>query len=176
MEGELGIDSIKQAEIMSDIRAQFNLELDEDFQIRDYPTLGHVANYVAGSTDSPAKSGESREPKEEENSPAPIFRHVVVTEAMGDIEIHQLPRLVLVTRDPLGLSESLVARITRMGGEARIIEEDSLSDEEIRDACIIQMSSLGAEGSLCTDPHPNHWTIETYNPVSYTHLRAHETG
>ena len=163
MEGELGIDSIKQAEIMSDIRAQFNLELDEDFQIRDYPTLGHVANYVAGSTDSPAKSGESREPQEEEHSPAPIFRHVVVTEAMGDIEIHQLPRLVLVTRDPLGLSESLVARITRMGGEARIIEEDSLSDEEIRDACIIQMSSLGAEGSLCTDPYPNHWTIETYN-------------
>ena len=128
MEGELGIDSIKQAEIMSDIRAQFNLELDEDFQIRDYPTLGHVANYVAGSTDSPAKSGESREPQEEENPPAPIFRHVVVTEAMGDIEIHQLPRLVLVTRDPLGLSDSLVARITRMGGEARIIEEDSLSD------------------------------------------------
>ena len=53
---------------MSDIRAQFNLELDEDFQIRDYPTLGHVANYVAGSTDSPAKSGESREPQEEEKS------------------------------------------------------------------------------------------------------------
>ena len=25
------------------------------------------------------------------------------------------------------------------------------------------MSSLGTEGSLCTDPSPNHWTIETYN-------------
>ncbi|HII49367.1 MAG TPA: SDR family NAD(P)-dependent oxidoreductase [Candidatus Thalassarchaeaceae archaeon] len=46
MEGELGIDSIKQAEIMADLRSKFGLSVDDSFQLRDYPTLGHVIQYV----------------------------------------------------------------------------------------------------------------------------------
>ena len=33
MEGELGIDSIKQAEIMAEIRDRFSLPIDEDFTV-----------------------------------------------------------------------------------------------------------------------------------------------
>ena len=46
MEGELGIDSIKQAEIMADLRSKFGLSVDESFQLRDHPTLGHVIQYI----------------------------------------------------------------------------------------------------------------------------------
>ena len=52
MEGELGIDSIKQAEIMADLREQFDIPLDEEFQLRDYPTLGHVISYIASFSHS----------------------------------------------------------------------------------------------------------------------------
>ena len=31
LEGELGIDTVKQAEIMADIRERFSLQIDEDF-------------------------------------------------------------------------------------------------------------------------------------------------
>ena len=46
LEGELGIDTVKQAEIMADIRAQFNLPVDEDFVLADYPTLNHMIGYI----------------------------------------------------------------------------------------------------------------------------------
>ena len=46
LEGELGIDTVKQAEIMADIRSKFGLPVDEDFVLSDYPTLNHMIGYI----------------------------------------------------------------------------------------------------------------------------------
>jgi len=46
LEGELGIDTVKQAEIMAEIRERFTLPLDEDFVLSDYPTLNHMIGYI----------------------------------------------------------------------------------------------------------------------------------
>ena len=46
LEGELGIDTVKQAEIMADIRERFSLPIDEDFVLSDYPTLNHMMGYI----------------------------------------------------------------------------------------------------------------------------------
>jgi len=46
LEGELGIDTVKQAEIMADIRERFSLPLDEEFVLSDYPTLNHMIGYI----------------------------------------------------------------------------------------------------------------------------------
>ena len=46
LEGELGIDTVKQAEIMADIRDRFNLPVDEDFVLADHPTLNHMIGYI----------------------------------------------------------------------------------------------------------------------------------
>ena len=46
LEGELGIDTVKQAEIMADIRSKFGLPVDEDFVLSDYPTLNHMIAYI----------------------------------------------------------------------------------------------------------------------------------
>ncbi len=46
LEGELGIDTVKQAEIMADIRASFQLPVDEDFVLADHPTLNHMIGYI----------------------------------------------------------------------------------------------------------------------------------
>ena len=54
MEGELGIDSIKQAEIMGELRERFGLPIDEDFQMRDYPTLQHIIGYLGSFGDDAA--------------------------------------------------------------------------------------------------------------------------
>ena len=55
LEGELGIDTVKQAEIMADIRERFTLPLDEEFVLSDYPTLTHMIGYIqrmkGGSSD-----------------------------------------------------------------------------------------------------------------------------
>ena len=51
LEGELGIDTVKQAEIMADIRERFTLPLDEEFVLSDYPTLNHMIGYIQRMTD-----------------------------------------------------------------------------------------------------------------------------
>ena len=50
LEGELGIDTVKQAEIMADIRERFTLPLDEEFVLSDYPTLNHMIGYIQQMT------------------------------------------------------------------------------------------------------------------------------
>ena len=50
LEGELGIDTVKQAEIMADIRTKFSLPVDEDFVLSDHPTLNHMIAYIQRMT------------------------------------------------------------------------------------------------------------------------------
>ena len=59
LEGELGIDTVKQAEIMAEIRSRFGLPVDEDFVLADYPTLNHMIGYIdkmSGGTSTVAQA------------------------------------------------------------------------------------------------------------------------
>ena len=46
IEADLGIDTVKQAEVFAELRSEFALSRQDDLKLRDYPTLGHVAGYV----------------------------------------------------------------------------------------------------------------------------------
>ncbi|MBK9476148.1 MAG: acyltransferase domain-containing protein [Tetrasphaera sp.] len=46
LEADLGVDTVKQAEVFAAVRAQWNLERDDNLQLRDFPTLHHVAGWV----------------------------------------------------------------------------------------------------------------------------------
>jgi malonyl CoA-acyl carrier protein transacylase len=46
MEADLGIDTVKQAELFGAIREAYSLPAEEGIQIKDYPTLSKVAGYV----------------------------------------------------------------------------------------------------------------------------------
>ncbi|HEX9815508.1 MAG TPA: SDR family NAD(P)-dependent oxidoreductase, partial [Candidatus Thermoplasmatota archaeon] len=48
LEADLGIDTVKQAEIFGLIRESYELPRDENLQLKDYPTLDKIAGYVAG--------------------------------------------------------------------------------------------------------------------------------
>ena len=56
MEADLGIDTVKQAEIMAKVREVYSLERDEEFRLSEYPTLARLTEYVvertAGSTEA----------------------------------------------------------------------------------------------------------------------------
>ena len=74
LEGELGIDTVKQAEIMADIRDRFSLPIDEDFVLSDYPTLNHMIGYIQrmqqGGSPAPTPAVASPAPA----SPAPVVQ------------------------------------------------------------------------------------------------------
>ncbi len=44
--GDLGIDTVKQAEVFASIRESYGIERDDALKLRDYPTLNHVVGFV----------------------------------------------------------------------------------------------------------------------------------
>ncbi len=59
LEADLGVDTVKQAEVFAAVRGHYELERDDNLQLRDFPTLRHVAGWVrdrAGLGTPPAAS------------------------------------------------------------------------------------------------------------------------
>ena len=46
LEADLGVDTVKQAEMFAAVRAAYNIPRDENLKLRDYPTLAHVIRFV----------------------------------------------------------------------------------------------------------------------------------
>jgi NAD(P)-dependent dehydrogenase (short-subunit alcohol dehydrogenase family) len=46
LEADLGIDTVKQAEVFALVRETFNIPRQDDVKLRDYPTLRHVIGFV----------------------------------------------------------------------------------------------------------------------------------
>ncbi|UCF66422.1 MAG: SDR family NAD(P)-dependent oxidoreductase, partial [Acidobacteriota bacterium] len=46
LEADLGIDTVKQAEMFAAVREAYGIERDDDLQLRDFPTLAHVTQFV----------------------------------------------------------------------------------------------------------------------------------
>ncbi len=69
LEADLGVDTVKQAEMFAAIREIYNIPRDENRKLRDYPTLAHVIRFVyekhpdlAGAPAGTATTGVSPEP------------------------------------------------------------------------------------------------------------------
>ena len=61
MEADLGIDTVKQATILSMIGEKYRMERDDNLKLSDYPTIGHILDYVFNHV------GTDIEPIEEES-------------------------------------------------------------------------------------------------------------
>ena len=48
LEADLGIDTVKQAEIFAEVRDAYGLERDDSFKLADYPTVEKLAGWLAG--------------------------------------------------------------------------------------------------------------------------------
>ena len=46
LEADLGIDTVKQAEMFASIRAAYNIPRDENMKLRDFPTLAHIIQFA----------------------------------------------------------------------------------------------------------------------------------
>ena len=71
LEADLGVDTVKQADLFASVRAIYNIPRDENRKLRDYPTLSHVIQFVYENrpdldTQHPAPSTQHPEP-----APAP---------------------------------------------------------------------------------------------------------
>ena len=76
LEADLGIDTVKQAEVFATIRETYGIERDDALKLRDYPTLNHVVAFVnerSAAAPEPAADARapSRPPRLRRRSPRP---------------------------------------------------------------------------------------------------------
>ena len=119
LEGELGIDTVKQAEIMAELREFYGLPVDESFVLSEHPTLNHMITYLSqGDSKVSEKEPNSEfEPVSEDNKLAHNN-----TSALGvrrwQVEVEESPavphtpldienKVIAVTDDPWGVADTL---------------------------------------------------------------------
>jgi NAD(P)-dependent dehydrogenase (short-subunit alcohol dehydrogenase family)/acyl carrier protein len=68
LEADLGIDTVKQAEMFAAIRAAYNIPRDENLKLRDFPTLAHVIQFARDRSGLAAQAAGSPAPSQEQGA------------------------------------------------------------------------------------------------------------
>ncbi len=141
LEGELGIDTVKQAEIMGDVRDAFSLPLDEDFVLSDHPTLNHFTAYILrmkGGVEAPepaAPTATTTAPASTTTTPSTPTRRwqIEVEAAEGLGSPLSLEGTAVVTDDGWGIAEAFCQRLEADGMSAiRVGFESNIRDMSIQ--------------------------------------------
>ncbi|MEZ4462523.1 MAG: phosphopantetheine-binding protein, partial [bacterium] len=82
LEADLGIDTVKQAEIMAAVREVYGFERDDNFKLAEYPSLNHLTDYVLGrvGTNAPVTAAPAV-------APASVAEPMVVAPTATHVEV-----------------------------------------------------------------------------------------
>jgi acyl transferase domain-containing protein/acyl carrier protein len=125
LEADLGIDTVKQAEMFAAVRAAFGIARDPNLKLRDFPTLGHVIRFAETGQQTPTPAVQMAAAKrvpEPEAPPVPRRVPVAVLRPpltlCKDTGILLEPRRrVLIAPDAGGVGDALAARLRDLGVE-----------------------------------------------------------
>ena len=90
MEADLGIDTVKQAELFALFGEKYNLPLNQGLQLKDYPTIRHCIKYVLkelGNNETPAEIKAEPKPEvktEEPEAEESLFKEPFKTETVEE--------------------------------------------------------------------------------------------
>jgi hypothetical protein len=137
LEADLGVDTVKQAEMFASVRAAFNIPRDENLKLRDFPTLSHVIQFardrkpetatVAASMPVPVRpASRILASLEAVNSiprrvPVPNLRPPLTMCKPTGVALGPGNRVVLMP-DKSGVAEALAERLAKLGVEVLRIE------------------------------------------------------
>ncbi len=80
LEADLGVDTVKQAEVFAAVRGHYELERDDNLQLRDFPTLRHVADWVRQRAGLPTAT-----PAAVVAAPAPVAAAPAVDDVLDQV-------------------------------------------------------------------------------------------
>jgi NAD(P)-dependent dehydrogenase (short-subunit alcohol dehydrogenase family)/acyl carrier protein len=155
LEADLGIDTVKQAEMFASVRAAYNIPRDETMKLRDFPTLAHVIKFARDrqpqSSPTPAAIPESHQHSAEgrPDSPAPVSVAVAHRPTPGSLDAaNSIPRRVPIPilRPPLEICKTTGVKL---GPGARVIVMPDRG--EVSEALVQQLTASGVEVLLIDD-------------------------
>ena len=195
LEADLGIDTVKQAETFLALRETFEIPRQDTLQLRDYPTLAHVIQFVhtlrpdlSGAMDKPSRHGEA-ETHPEVHAPSPsasswsleeadrIPRRIPVPVLRPPIEqckptgvnLGEHSRVVVVL-DQDGVGKALLKRLEKLGASVLALEANSPAE-----VLTVQLSEWQAAGpvqgmywlpALTEEPDLETLDIETWRELN----------
>ena len=136
LEADLGVDTVKQAEVFAAVREQFAIPRDDDLKLRDFPTLIHVIGFVrdrapAGVAAAAPEQAEATEMTGTTASTAPAAALIAVPAFTGDVSASEMllrrvpvPVLRPPARacKPTGVTLDGTKRVIVMADEAGVAE------------------------------------------------------
>ena len=153
LEGELGIDTVKQAEIMAELREFYGLPVDESFVLSEHPTLNHMIAYLSIG-ESNSENTAVDEPK------LPVLQPVSVQTAPVKEEANIVPtgvpspdvrdKVVEVVVNHTGYPEDFIELDQDLEGELGI---DTVKQAEIM-AELREFYGLPVDESFVLSEHP----------------------
>ncbi len=139
LEADLGVDTVKQAEVFAAVRGQYGLERDENLQLRDFPTLAHVAGWVRerAGLGTPANGAEAAP-----RPAAPSADQAAPSVVQGDLDaVDALPRRIPIPSLRPSAQDCLPTGVDLDG--ARIVV--MLDEGGVGAALVKQLEKAGAE-------------------------------
>jgi 3-oxoacyl-(acyl-carrier-protein) synthase/NAD(P)-dependent dehydrogenase (short-subunit alcohol dehydrogenase family)/acyl carrier protein len=152
LEADLGVDTVKQAELFSAIRAAYNIPRDENLKLRDFPTLAHIIQFAHDRSGLGAPAAAAPAPKQEEgtaktlsvSSPSPSPSTVKAPRpALASLDAaNSIPRRVPlpVLRPPLNICKPTGVTLGR--GSRVVIVADTAG---VGDALAQELEKKGVE-------------------------------
>ena len=167
LEADLGIDTVKQAEMFAAIRTAYDIPREENLKMRDFPTLAHVVQFVydrkpdlkAGKSASGAGQESAPEQAAEEsvkpvvgsldaaNSiprriPVPLLRPDLKLCKPTGVEIQQGMRVVVMP-DQGGVGKALISKLEKLGVQSLVLDGSADADSLAK-----QIEEWKAEGAV----------------------------
>jgi NAD(P)-dependent dehydrogenase (short-subunit alcohol dehydrogenase family) len=135
LEADLGVDTVKQAEVFAAVREHYDVERDDNLQLRDFPTLNHVAAWVRDKAGIAAPTPPApAAPAAPAAAPAPDVVH-------GDLDaVDALPRRVPVPSLRPDISTCSSTGVELDGSRIVVM----LDEGNVGEALVKQLSKAGA--------------------------------
>ena len=155
LEADLGVDTVKQAEVFAAVRERFNVERDENLQLRDFPTLTHVIGWVREKTGIQPTAAPAAPAAPVTAAASPDIATAPATGFVGDFAaVDALPRRIpvpalraaftdcgptgvdlgegariLVLLDEGGVGAALATKLAKRGAEVLSVEPSTPTDD-----------------------------------------------
>jgi malonyl CoA-acyl carrier protein transacylase/3-oxoacyl-(acyl-carrier-protein) synthase/NAD(P)-dependent dehydrogenase (short-subunit alcohol dehydrogenase family)/acyl carrier protein len=138
MEADLGVDTVKQADLFASVRAIYNIPRDENRKLRDFPTLSHVIRFVYEMRPDLTAAAAESEAKPQPAAPAPALspqsnaqfpRRVPAPTLRPPLAMCKPSavtlgpgRRIAIMADKGGVAEALAGRLRESGAEVLLLD------------------------------------------------------
>ncbi len=140
LEADLGIDTVKQAEMFAAIRAAYDIPREDSLKLRDFPTLAHTIQFVYDRKPELKKGAKTKEARPEMLAPQEepvagpeaaswIIRRVPAPQLRPPLNLCKSTGITLQTGDRVlvmpdqgGVGKALAARLEKLGVQPLAID------------------------------------------------------